>query len=80
MEGLVVAGASTALWAIAIGLMVTATLWYGGPLVLAGWALLTALWACIWTVWALLMKERHRVETICRLVLDDPEEDTLRSV
>lgn len=66
-------------WSVAVALMVLASVQDVNHVVM-GWSILTALWACVWTGWALLLNERHRVETICRLVLDDDDEPGMRVV
>jgi hypothetical protein len=77
---MVITSLATGFWALATTLMIIETMMGGASLIIAGWALLIALWACVWTGWALLLQERHRVETICQLVLSGQDEDGLRSV
>lgn len=67
-------------WAVGISLLVVATVIPNDMLIVAGWGLMSGLWACVWTGWALLLHERHRVETICQLAMQTEPGDGLRSL
>lgn len=58
---------ATALWAVSVTLMVTAS--FDGPRVLIGWALMSALAATLVTAWQLI--ERHHVRIMDYLAHQD---------
>jgi hypothetical protein len=72
-------GGGSALWAVALGLMVLAT-WFGDGRMTGIWALFIAIVAAVVTAIGFLKAETHKVETIALLLSAPDQEEGLRRV
>lgn len=70
---------AASMWVVALGLMALATT-SQELLVLAGWGVLCALGGTFFMLWHLAVVERHRVETIARLLNQRRDPEGLRRV
>lgn len=72
--------AAGCLWMLSVSLLVMETITALSPR-LSAWSIMIGLWACVCTGWALLLGERHRLETIAEMVrAADRDREGIRSV
>lgn len=79
MVDMVRVAVAASMWVVAIGLMAFATS-SEELLVLAGWGVLFALGGTFFMLWHLAVVERHRVETVARLLNRERDPEGLRRV